>query len=185
MYPSLTSIGSGSRWYSKKQTPQENLMEITELENQLAERRAYNLEVGVPIMIRGKPTISNKIMNIEKEDDRMEEEEEAEEEGEREEDEEEVASNVNNSYNMYDSGEEEDGESRPVSPDYPPEFSPTSLGYAPNYYSPTSPGYNPQYETAAAEQQEDEHEFQPTSPGYRPSSPDYRPTSPSYRPPEW
>lgn len=133
MYPSLTSIGSGSRWYSKKQTPQEILMDITYMEQELARKREFTIEVDVPIKIRGKLTVSNKMMNMEKDDDRMddrmdEEEEEEEdnmmihqqqgmimEEGEEEEEEEDnpfIGHNNNYNqqdlYNMYDPEEDEE-----------------------------------------------------------------------------
>ncbi|KAG2230392.1 hypothetical protein INT48_004203 [Thamnidium elegans] len=57
MYPSLTSVASSSRWYSKKQSAQDKLIEITQMEEKLAEKRLKNVQVGATILIRGKPSI--------------------------------------------------------------------------------------------------------------------------------
>ncbi|GAA5804353.1 hypothetical protein HPULCUR_009841 [Helicostylum pulchrum] len=57
MYPSLTSVASSSRWYSKKQSTQDKLTEITQMEERLAERRSKNVQTGAIILIRGKPSV--------------------------------------------------------------------------------------------------------------------------------
>ncbi|GAA5810563.1 hypothetical protein MFLAVUS_003986 [Mucor flavus] len=56
MYPSLTSVASSSRWYSKKQSAKDKLIEITQMEERLSEKRSKNVKVGATILIRGKPS---------------------------------------------------------------------------------------------------------------------------------
>lgn len=81
MFPSLLSTASASRWYHKKPTQQEKLAEIEYMEEKLAEQRIADKEVGVRILIRGKPAINSKSSNIndgeDDHDDVIEEEEEA------------------------------------------------------------------------------------------------------------
>lgn len=56
MYPSLTSVASSSRWYSKKQSAKDKLTEITQMEEILSEKRSKSVKVGAIILIRGKPS---------------------------------------------------------------------------------------------------------------------------------
>jgi hypothetical protein len=69
MYPSLLSTSSASRWYSKKTTQQEKLSQIERLEEKIAEQKQADKEVGVRILIRGKPTISSKSSNLNEQED--------------------------------------------------------------------------------------------------------------------
>lgn len=57
MYPSLTSVGSRSRWYLTKQTAQDLADEITELEEKIAEKKQNEIQVGITIQIRGRAAL--------------------------------------------------------------------------------------------------------------------------------
>ncbi|KAL9549334.1 hypothetical protein MBANPS3_005254 [Mucor bainieri] len=79
MYPTLTPVGKSSHWYTEKQTIQEKAQEITDLEERLDAKRLNDIQVGIPIWIRGQPILPTKILSItgdrdEDEDEPMEEE---------------------------------------------------------------------------------------------------------------
>ncbi|KAI9363823.1 hypothetical protein BD770DRAFT_407382 [Pilaira anomala] len=71
MYPSLTPVASSSRWYSKKQTAQEKLAEITQMEDKLIEKRLKNLQVGATILIRGKPALESREDRVDSDDEHI------------------------------------------------------------------------------------------------------------------
>ncbi|OAD09022.1 hypothetical protein MUCCIDRAFT_105995 [Mucor lusitanicus CBS 277.49] len=79
MYPTLTPVGKSSHWYAEKQTIREKAQEITELEEKMEAKRLNDIQVGIPILIRGQPIQPSKILSIngdndEEEDGPMEEE---------------------------------------------------------------------------------------------------------------
>jgi hypothetical protein len=74
MYPSLTSVGSRSRWYLNKQTAQEVADEITDMEEKLAEKRQNDIQVGITIQIRGHAALPIKVTGVVDKDEEDDEE---------------------------------------------------------------------------------------------------------------
>ncbi|CAO3644539.1 unnamed protein product [Mucor fragilis] len=64
MYPTLTPVGKSSHWYSEKQTIQEKALEISYLEDKMDAKRLNDIQVGIPILIRGQPILPSKILSI-------------------------------------------------------------------------------------------------------------------------
>ncbi|CEP18615.1 hypothetical protein [Parasitella parasitica] len=64
MYPALAPVGTSSRWYSEKQTIQEKSKELTCLEDKMEAKRLNDIQVDIPIMIRGQPILPSKITAI-------------------------------------------------------------------------------------------------------------------------
>ena len=74
MYPALTPVGKSSNWYAEKQTVQDKALEISYLEERLEAKRLNDIQVGIPILIRGQPILPSKITAIgEKGEDEEEE----------------------------------------------------------------------------------------------------------------
>lgn len=69
MYPSLTAVGSSSRWYSKKNTAQDKLSDIISKEELLAEKRQKAFKVGATVLVRGKPVDPALISTIRDQED--------------------------------------------------------------------------------------------------------------------
>lgn len=107
MFPTLLSTASASRWYHNKPTQQEKLADIEYMEEKLAEQRMADREVGVRILIRGKPAINLKISQINEQEDEHEEMAEEEPMGDRfiepEEPEEEEEEQDQRHFNTYNS----------------------------------------------------------------------------------
>jgi hypothetical protein len=108
MYPTLTPVGKSSNWYAEKQTIQDKVLEISYLEERLEAKRLNDIQVGIPILIRGQPILPSKITAIgEKGEDEEEETADGEEEA-PDEDEIEGRSTPHHQiesddfYNMYD-----------------------------------------------------------------------------------
>lgn len=81
MYPALTPVGKSSNWYAEKQTVQDKALEISYLEERLEAKRLNDIQVGIPILIRGQPILPSKITAIgEKGEDEEEEVMDGEEE---------------------------------------------------------------------------------------------------------
>ncbi|KAL9545496.1 hypothetical protein PS6_008192 [Mucor atramentarius] len=83
MHPSSlkrhTINSKSSHWYNDEQTIQEKALEITYLEDKMEAKRLNDIQVGIPIMIRGQPILPSKILSIggnrdEEEDEAIEEE---------------------------------------------------------------------------------------------------------------
>lgn len=119
MFPTLLSTASASRWYHNKPTQQEKLADIEYMEEKLAEQRMADKEVGVRILIRGKPAINIKVPQINEQEDEHDEMAEDEPMGDRyfepeelEEDEDQRNFNTYNSnsdrYRAYEPDDEDD-----------------------------------------------------------------------------
>ncbi|GAN10389.1 hypothetical protein MAM1_0350d09930 [Mucor ambiguus] len=74
MYPTLTPVGKSSHWYTEKQTIQEKAQEITDLEDRMEAKRLNDIQVGIPILIRGQPILPSKILSVNGDKDEEEEE---------------------------------------------------------------------------------------------------------------
>ncbi|KAK4510439.1 uncharacterized protein ATC70_004869 [Mucor velutinosus] len=74
MYPTLTPVGKSSHWYTEKQTVQDKALEIAYLEDKMEAKRLNDIQVGIPILIRGQPILPSKMTNVNGDKDEDEEE---------------------------------------------------------------------------------------------------------------